>query len=158
MPPDVYDAATRSRVMSRIRGKNTTPEIAVRRLLHCLGFRFRLHRKDLPGCPDIALPRYRVVLFVHGCFWHQHSCKLGKLPKSRRAYWIPKMERNRARDKAVATSLRRLGWTVVVVWECEVGKPAKLERKLLSRLAGWKARSREQKPRTGGRTTPRRRD
>ena len=140
MSPDIYDPATRSRVMSRIRGKDTAPEITVRRLLHRHGFRFRLHRKDLPGCPDIVLPKLQVVVFVHGCFWHQHECKLGKLPRSRRSYWLPKMNRNRARDALAVGKLKRLGWRVIVVWECQLRKPIQLETKLLRQLAGAKLR------------------
>lgn len=116
--------------MSRIRSKNTTPEIAVRRLLHGLGFRFRLHRKNLPGTPDIALPKYKTIVFVHGCFWHGHSCRDGKRPKSRQSYWLPKLERNRRRHARQARQLRRLGWHVLTVWECQTRNPEKLGERL----------------------------
>lgn len=120
--PDILSPAKRSWLMSRIRGKNTKPELAVRRTLHALGARFRLHRKDLPGNPDIVLPRHRLCVFVHGCFWHLHTdCDAGRLPKSRRAWWRKKLEGNKARDKRSTTALRRLGWRVIVVWECQIG-------------------------------------
>ena len=96
---DVYSGEVRSRVMSRIRKRDTKPEIAVRRVLHRLGYRFRLHRQDLPGVPDIVLPKHNTVILVHGCFWHQHTCPLGKLPKSNKSYWLPKLRRNCRRDR-----------------------------------------------------------
>lgn len=120
----------RSWLMSRIGGKNTRPELAVRSLLHRLGFRFRLHRKDLPGTPDIVLPGRQAVVLVNGCFWHGHSCKQKGMPKSRTDYWNQKIEANRYRDARVQRQLRRLGWKVVVVWECELKTPERLERKL----------------------------
>jgi DNA mismatch endonuclease (patch repair protein) len=111
--------------MAAIKSHNTKPEIAVRKLLHASGFRFRLHRKDLPGRPDIVLPRYKTVVFVHGCFWHQHEgCKLASKPSSRQEYWKAKFDRNAERDKNSLASLTELGWRVVVVWECEVRKSA----------------------------------
>jgi DNA mismatch endonuclease (patch repair protein) len=121
--------------MSLVRAKDTKPEMVVRRLLHGLGFRFRLHRRDLPGCPDIVLPRYRTAIFVHGCFWHQHddpTCWRSRMPKTRQDFWVPKLERNVLRDQEVVAELRALGWNVVVVWECETtpSKRASLEAKL----------------------------
>jgi len=107
--------------MARIRSKDTRPELAVRSILHRLGFRFRLHRRDLPGTPDIVMPGRSAVVFVHGCFWHGHRCKVGKMPKSRVAYWEAKIAANRARDARVRRKLRGLGWKVVVVRECELG-------------------------------------
>lgn len=118
---DVFDAPTRSRVMRAVKGKNTRPEQAVRSLLHSLGYRFRLHRRDLPGAPDITLPGRRAVIFVHGCFWHGHPCKRGnRAPKANAEYWTRKLERNIARDSAAREKLESLGWRVLVVWECEI--------------------------------------
>lgn len=109
--------------MARIRSKNTKPEHIVRSLLHRMGYRFRLHRNDLPGCPDIVMPKYKTVVFVHGCFWHQHKgCRDGVVPKTKRRYWGPKLRRNVLRDKEHARVLRQLGWRVVVIWECEAEK------------------------------------
>ena len=112
---DRLSPEARSRLMSRIRSRDTGPERAVRSILHGLGFRFRLHRRDLPGTPDIVLPGRGMVVFVHGCFWHGHRCKVGKMPKSRIDYWGPKIEANKARDKRKSAKLRRLGWSVVTV-------------------------------------------
>lgn len=120
--------------MSRIRGRDTTPEIAVRSLLHRLGYRFRLHRKELPGTPDIVLPGRNAVVFVHGCFWHGHTCKADKMPKSRKQYWSEKIACNRRRDARKRQELRLLGWKVVVVWECELKRQDRLAEKLRRRL------------------------
>ena len=110
----------RSWNMSRIRGKNTTPEKRVRSLLHRLGFRFRLHGKKLPGRPDIVLARHRTVIFVHGCFWHRHrGCKNCTTPTNRREWWLAKLNGNAARDKRNQAALEKLGWRVLVIWECE---------------------------------------
>ena len=117
---DIVDRETRSRMMSGIRGKDTKPEILVRKALHAAGYRFRLHRNDLPGKPDIVLPRYRTVIFVHGCFWHGHMCKHFKWPKTREDFWRAKITRNVERDREAIAALEKLGWTVKVVWECEV--------------------------------------
>ncbi|MDR6293765.1 DNA mismatch endonuclease (patch repair protein) [Inquilinus ginsengisoli] len=106
--------------MRRIRSKDTAPEMAVRRLLHGMGYRYRLHRKDVPGKPDLIFAGRRKVIFIHGCFWHQHAgCREGRLPKSNAAYWLPKLERNQARDKAALEHLAASGWDALVVWECE---------------------------------------
>ena len=108
-------------MMSGIRGRNTRPELAVRRYLHSQGFRYRLHARDLPGRPDIVLPKYRTVVFVHGCFWHRHrGCRYAYTPKSRQEFWVPKLDGNSARDARDQLRLRELGWLVDVVWECEV--------------------------------------
>lgn len=120
----------RSWLMSQIRSSNTKPELAVRSLLHRLGYRFRLHRRDLPGTPDIVLKRWMTVVFVHGCFWHGHRCKRERMPKSRLDYWQPKIEANRLRDRRKRKALRALGWRVIEVWECELKHPEKLARKL----------------------------
>lgn len=107
--------------MAAIRGRDTTPELRVRRLLHLLGYRFRLHRRDLPGSPDIVLPRYRTVIFVHGCFWHRHpDCRYTTTPKTRTDFWAAKFQKNMERDARQQSDLRSAGWTVVIVWECEL--------------------------------------
>lgn len=121
---------SRSALMSRIRGKNTTPELTVRRLLHSLGYRFRLHRRDLPGTPDIVFPSRRKVMFVNGCFWHAHGCHIGRPPKTKLEFWVPKLQRTRERDKSNTTDLRLMGWGVLTVWQCDVRRVAKLTRKL----------------------------
>ena len=109
--------------MRRIRKTDTKPEMVVRRLVHAMGFRYRLHGRSLPGKPDIVLPRHRKAIFVHGCFWHRHHCPDGcKLPRSKPEYWGPKLERNRRRDKGIVDQLRAMGWHVLVVWECETRK------------------------------------
>jgi DNA mismatch endonuclease, patch repair protein len=123
----------RSALMSRIRGKNTAPEIAVRRTLHALGFRFRLHRRDLPGCPDVVLAKHRTIVFVQGCFWHGHDgCRRSALPKTNRGYWRRKILRNRARDVLALRALKAKGWRVRYVWECQTRDPAALLRRLSS--------------------------
>ena len=117
---DIFDPEKRSEIMSRIRGRDTRPEMIVRRIAHGLGFRFRLHRKDLPGRPDIVFPRHQAVIVVHGCFWHRHpGCKRASSPKTRVRYWQNKFEDNVVRDKRNETALRDLGWKVMVIWECE---------------------------------------
>lgn len=116
--------------MSRIRSENTRPEIAVRSILHGLGYRFRLHRKDLPGRPDIVLPKHKKIVLVHGCFWHGHSCKLGSVPKSNQQYWNRKIETNRARDARTLQALIDLDWSVLVLWECEIRKSEGLAERL----------------------------
>jgi DNA mismatch endonuclease, patch repair protein len=122
--------------MRRIRKTDTKPEMIVRRLLHAMGYRYRLHDKRLPGNPDIVLPRHRKVILVHGCFWHRHDCPDGrKLPRSKPDYWGPKLERNRQRDEQGVAQLRELGWDVLVVWECELKPAAALVDKLKSFLA-----------------------
>jgi DNA mismatch endonuclease (patch repair protein) len=128
---DVFDAATRSGVMRRVKGRNTTPEMTVRRALSRLGARYRLHRKDLPGSPDIVLPGRRLALFVHGCFWHGHDCARGaRVPKQNRDYWLAKVARNRARDERTRGELTALGWRVEALWECELKDAAGLEVRL----------------------------
>ena len=120
----------RSRLMARIGSRNTLPELRVRSLLHRLGYRFRLHRRDLPGTPDIVLPRFGKAIFVHGCFWHGHVCKVGKMPKSRKDYWGPKLIANRERDARKRRQLTAHGWRSLVVWECETKDEQRLARKL----------------------------
>ena len=121
----------RSAMMARVRGANTRPEMAVRRAVHALGLRFRLHRKDLPGTPDLVLPRWKTVLFVHGCFWHRHpGCRKAGAPKTRAAFWQAKFDRNVARDERTAAALRQAGWRVETVWECETRDPGALRERL----------------------------
>ena len=115
---DVVDKATRSRMMSGIRGKDTKPEMAVRRGLHRRGHRYKLHDKQLPGKPDLVLPRYKAVIFVQGCFWHRHECYLFKWPKSQTAFWRDKLSKNWERDMSNQSLLLRQGWRIAVVWEC----------------------------------------
>lgn len=118
---DVHTKEQRSFNMSRIKGKNTKPEIVVRSFVHRLGYRFRLHRKDLPGKPDIVLPRHKKVIFVHGCYWHMHSCKYGKVtPVTNAEFWQKKRSGNKERDKKNIAALKKLGWDVLIVWECQV--------------------------------------
>jgi DNA mismatch endonuclease, patch repair protein len=121
--------------MSRIRGKDTTPELKVRSALHRAGLRFRLHRSDLPGTPDIVLPRHRTVVFVHGCFWHRHNgCKYAYTPKSRAEFWHEKFERTVERDREAVKALRELGWQVLTVWECETADACGMTKRFLSVL------------------------
>ncbi|MGB2984661.1 MAG: very short patch repair endonuclease [Phycisphaerae bacterium] len=117
---DTFSAKERSRIMALVRSTNTKPEMVVRKLVYSLGYRYRLHRRDLPGCPDVVFPSKRKVLFVHGCFWHQHRCKRGsRIPSSRREYWVDKLQRNVVRDRRVRRNLHKRGWSVLVVWECQ---------------------------------------
>jgi DNA mismatch endonuclease (patch repair protein) len=119
----------RSWNMSRIRGKDTTPEKIVRSLLHKMGYRFRLHVKKLPGKPDIVLAKHKTAIFVHGCFWHRHKgCRNCTTPTNRREWWLAKLNGNAARDKLHQTALRKLGWRVIVIWECEAESTKRLER------------------------------
>lgn len=111
----------RSRTMRAVKGRDTAPEMVVRRLAHSMGYRYRLYRGDLPGKPDLVFPTRRKVIFVHGCFWHQHDCPRGaRSPRSNRDYWIPKLQRNRRRDATHQTRLHDSGWDVLVIWECEI--------------------------------------
>lgn len=131
---DTFSSDKRSWVMSKIRSGNTSPEKLVRSFLHAKGFRFRLHRKDLPGKPDIVLPRFKTVIFVHGCFWHQcPHCKGGRLPKSNLSYWEPKLEKNQNRDKKNTLELKKLGWKVITIWACQLDEKS-IQRLLLRKL------------------------
>ncbi|WCT75866.1 DNA mismatch endonuclease Vsr (plasmid) [Sphingomonas naphthae] len=128
---DTLDPAARSERMRRVRGKNTRPEMVVRRLAHRLGYRFRLHRRDLPGSPDLVFPGRRAVIFVHGCFWHQHDCSRGaRRPSNNAAYWHPKLARNVERDREARQRLESEGWRVLVLWECEMRNSEQLSRRL----------------------------
>ena len=121
----------RSSVMAKIRAKNTKPEIYVRRLVHKLGYRFRLHRTDLPGKPDIVFVRLRKVIFINGCFWHAHQCKHGKrIPEANRSYWIQKRRKNFCRDRASTKALEKDGWFVLTIWECELTESRRLVHKI----------------------------
>ncbi len=121
----------RSWLMSRVGGRNTLPEILVRKMAHGMGFRFRLHGKGLPGKPDMVFASRKAVVFVHGCFWHRHEgCKYATSPKSRKKYWNEKFEANVERDRRTVAKLRRMGWRVMTVWACEIKRPATLERRL----------------------------
>lgn len=136
---DVFSKAKRSYVMSRIRGRDTGPEKMVRSALHRLGYRFRLHSSDLPGKPDIVLTRYRTVVLVHGCFWHRHKgCRYSYMPKTRKRFWVKKFDRNVQRDREVRAALKKLGWNTVVVWECELRFPNRMQRKLKMALGARK--------------------
>ncbi|WP_293391254.1 DNA mismatch endonuclease Vsr [Phenylobacterium sp. RIFCSPHIGHO2_01_FULL_69_31] len=133
---DVYGPEKRSAVMRRVKGRNTAPEMAVRRALTKLGARYRLHRKDLPGNPDIVLPGRRLAIFVHGCFWHGHDCARGsRVPKRNREYWVAKVGRNVARDERGREALAALGWRVETIWECELKDAATLDARLAALLA-----------------------
>lgn len=126
---DFLSPRERSERMSRIRGKDTRPELALRKVLHGLGLRYRLHGKGLPGKPDLVFPRYKAVVFVHGCFWHRHpGCSIATTPKSNTAFWLEKFEKNVARDARVAAQLEGQRWRVLVAWECELSTPAKAAR------------------------------
>ncbi|MCC7154170.1 MAG: DNA mismatch endonuclease Vsr [Bryobacterales bacterium] len=126
----------RSRIMRAVKGANTAPEMTVRRLAHGMGYRFRLHRKDLPGKPDLTFPRLRKVVFVHGCFWHGHDCARGaRVPVRNRKYWTRKVARNMERDRHAQGSLENLGWKSLVVWECEI-KDQDRTRRALRRFLG----------------------
>src|SRR3712207_3762290 len=117
--------------MARIRGKNSKPELVVRRLAHRLGYRFRLHRRDLPGSPDLVFPRLRKAIFLHGCFWHQHlGCRYATLPRTRPEYWLPKLARNVERDGEVQRRLEEMGWDILVIWECIAKDTDALEQRL----------------------------
>ena len=131
--PDVFSPNKRSLIMSHVRGTDTAPELLVRSIVHRMGYRFRVHRRDLPGCPDIVLPRHHKIIFVHGCFWHGHKgCPRSKRPATHVSFWDAKLDANRARDIRAQQALREKGWEVLIVWQCQTrdrsGLTAKLER------------------------------
>lgn len=131
---DIFSKRKRSEIMSGIRSGNTREEIVVRKILHGMGFRFRLHRRDLPGCPDIVLRRHKTVVFVHGCFWHRHSgCSNARLPANNQNYWLPKLRNNVTRFRRQQTDLEEMGWKVVVIWGCQARNQFELVR-LLAKL------------------------
>jgi DNA mismatch endonuclease, patch repair protein len=130
---DTLTKAARSERMSRVRSRDTKPEVRVRKLLHAMGYRYRLHARELPGRPDVVFRRRRKVIFVHGCFWHRHSdpeCRLARLPKSRQDFWLPKLEGNRKRDESNVEALQALGWSVLLVWECQIADREQLQNAL----------------------------
>lgn len=133
---DMFTPEFRSALMARIHSADTSPEIELRRLLHALGYRFRLHRSDLPGKPDVVLPRHRAAILMHGCFWHGHTCKDGRRPRSNTDYWNSKLDRNHRRDKMNVVALRRLGWRCMVVWECQLKKKERLTDRVTRFLEG----------------------
>jgi DNA mismatch endonuclease (patch repair protein) len=135
---DVVSAEIRSRMMAGIRGKNTKPELTIRRGLHAKGFRYLLHDKRLPGKPDLVFPKHRAVIFVHGCFWHGHDCHLFKWPKTRKGFWRKKIERNRETDQGAIASLKSSGWRYGSVWECAIkGRTRLPEEKIVQKLESW---------------------
>jgi DNA mismatch endonuclease, patch repair protein len=135
---DVVSVAVRSRMMAGIRGKNTKPEMTIRRGLHARGFRYLLHDKRLPGKPDLVFPKYRAVIFVHGCFWHGHGCHLFKWPKTRKGFWRKKIERNREIDESAISALESIGWRCCVIWECSLKSPTRLPvASILERIVLW---------------------
>ncbi|HEX5483989.1 MAG TPA: DNA mismatch endonuclease Vsr [Terriglobia bacterium] len=127
---DVFSSTQRSEIMRRVKSKDTQPEILVRKLIRSMGYRYSVNRKDLPGCPDLVFTKRKRVIFVHGCFWHQHSCGGAALPKSHRDYWMGKQARNAKRDRRNIRKLRRSGWKIVVVWECQTRSLDKLSGRL----------------------------
>ena len=134
---DTLTKAERSHRMSLVRGKDTKPEMKVRRLVHGMGYRYRLHRRDLPGTPDLVFPSRKKVLYVHGCYWHRHpdpACKLARLPKSRLEFWLPKLEANAARDRINQEKLKKMGWDFMVIWECELKNETSLSDRIRSFL------------------------
>lgn len=142
---DTLSKAERSKRMSLVRGRNTGPELIVRKIVHSMGYRFSLRQRHLPGKPDLIFPSRNKVIFVHGCFWHRHSrpgCKLARLPKSRLHFWLPKLEGNRIRDKQKQKELRTAGWKFLVVWECEIGHIERLRNTLEKYLGAEDARGR----------------
>ena len=132
---DRVSRQTRSAIMASVQTKHTGAEKSVRSIIHKNGLRFRLHSASLPGHPDIVFPKQKKVLFVHGCFWHGHKCKYGRLPKSKLDYWEPKIARNRERDRRQIKTIRSLGWKVMVVWQCELKKESGIKKKMMSFLA-----------------------
>lgn len=129
---DTVDKETRSRIMSRVRGKDTAPEMIVRRLVFSLGYRYRLHDARLPGKPDLVFAGRKKVIFVHGCFWHRHEgCALARIPKSRTDFWVEKLSANRARDLRNQAALKALGWRSIVLWECTLAHKAALKRRII---------------------------
>lgn len=129
---DIVSTSTRSDIMRRVRGKNTRPELIVRKILYSRGYRYRLHLKSLPGKPDIVFQKLRKIIFVHGCFWHQHArCDQNRPPKSREDFWGPKLQSNKANDKKVMRQLNESGWDLLIIWECELANLREAENKIV---------------------------
>lgn len=133
---DVFSPEMRSLVMGRVGSKDTKPEMIVRKLVHSLGFRYRLHRRDLPGKPDLVFSSRGKVIFVHGCFWHGHACVASARPQSNRSYWNEKLDKNILRDKCNYRALKKLGWSILKVWECETRNPGRLRDKIVRFIEG----------------------
>jgi DNA mismatch endonuclease (patch repair protein) len=139
MTADIWDKTKRSKVMSSIKSKNTKIELTIRKLIYSLGYRYRLHRADLPGKPDIVFKKRQKVIFVHGCFWHQHeNCKISKKPKTNTDYWLPKLEKNKYRDIQNIDSLKHQGWEVMIIWECALKDINKLKESIVAFLGDTK--------------------
>lgn len=152
---DIVGRQRRSELMANVRGRDTAPELAVRRIAHRMGLRFRLHRNDLPGRPDLVFPKHRLAVFVHGCFWHRHEgCRHASTPKSRVAFWTEKFAANVVRDARQEAALRALGWRVLVIWQCESRDEAAVERRLAASIdPGGVADGRESAPSVATRET-----
>ena len=133
--PDKFSPETRSKVMAAVRQRDTAPEMFVRRMLHGMGYRYRLHRRDLPGSPDLVFPSRKKVVFVHGCFWHGHTCHRGALPKTRIEFWRTKIHNNKKRDVRILARLQKIGWQAITVWQCELADRATLKHRLVRFLA-----------------------
>ena len=135
---DIVDKQTRSRMMAGIKGKNTKPELVLRRALHARGFRYRLHSKNVPGRPDLVFPKHHAIVFVHGCFWHRHECDLFRWPESRTEFWREKLDANAARDEKAADALDTAGWRQAVIWECALkGRKKRDFQDTMQRLIAW---------------------
>ncbi len=133
---DIVDSATRSRMMSGIRAKNTKAEVEIRKRIFAAGFRYRLHDKKLPGKPDIIFPRYKAIIFIHGCFWHAHDCALFKVPSTRPEFWQKKLKRNREKDEENSSHLKHLGWRILTIWECSFRGAGKKREQELTKIVG----------------------
>lgn len=142
--PDIVDRAIRSRMMAGIRSVNTKPELIIRKGLHQLGYRYRLHSKEVPGKPDIVLPAWKAVVFIHGCFWHGHNCRFFKLPQTRTEFWSLKIESNRKRDGIVAETLGKAGWRQLTIWECAVRGKKSVEIDKVIKIADRWIRSKKE--------------
>ncbi len=135
---DIVNKVIRSRMMAGIAGKNTKPEIVIRKALHCIGFRFKLHCADLPGKPDIVFPKYAAIILINGCFWHRHNCHMFRWPSTHKSFWRKKLLANRARDERNRASYKELGWKVLIIWECALkGKTRRPLSEVVNTAANW---------------------